>query len=273
MSKIFLNIFLIFIDKIDLFIKRKKKIREIIYSGLRNSSSRVYKIEDEKSLKFFTPNFFSRWRVETILTKEKDTIDWIKSFDEESIFWDIGANIGLYSLYSLTLKKKLNVVAFEPSPQNFTILTKNITLNKMSKNITAIPNPLDNMNNNISFLKEKDIEEAGSKSTFDDNTEHNNYSNLYKTICLSIDYLIKNKVLEIPNYIKIDVDGNERRIIEGASNTLNDKNIKSILIESNDANNEKEKIVQFLKIKEFKLYKSTITSQRSGNQNLIFNRN
>ena len=262
-----------FIDKIDLFIKRKKKIRELIYSGLRNSSSKSYKIEDEKNLKFFTPNFFSRWRVETILSKEKDTIEWIKTFDEESIFWDIGANIGLYSLYSLTLKKNLNVVAFEPSPQNFTILTKNITLNKMSENITAIPNPLDSINNNISFFKENDIEEAGSKSTFDNITENKNYSNLYKTIGLSIDYLIESKILEVPNYIKIDVDGNERRIIEGASNTLNNKNIKSVLIESNDVNNEKEKIIQFLKTKEFKLYKSTIASQRSGNQNLIFHRN
>ena len=104
-------------------------------------------------------------------------------------------------------------------------------------------------------------------------TENKNYSNLYKTIGLSIDYLIESKILEVPNYIKIDVDGNERRIIEGASNTLNNKNIKSVLIESNDVNNEKEKIIQFLKTKEFKLYKSTIASQRSGNQNLIFHRN
>ena len=124
-----------FIDKIDLFIKRKKKIRELIYSGLRNSSIKSYEIEDQKSLKFFTPNFFSRWRVETILSKEKDTIEWIKTFDEESLFWDIGANIGLYSLYSLTLKKNLNVVAFEPSPQNFTILTKSFTNNLLAADV------------------------------------------------------------------------------------------------------------------------------------------
>ena len=43
------------------------------------------------------------WRVRTILDKEPDTIEWIDNFsidnNDNFIFWDIGANIGLYSLY------------------------------------------------------------------------------------------------------------------------------------------------------------------------------
>ena len=115
----------------------------------------------------------------------------------------------------------------------------------MSENIIAIPNPLDHINNHISYFKENDIEEAGSKNTFDNNFDISNYSNVFKTISLSIDYLTENKILQIPNYIKIDVDGNERNILQGASNTLNNKFLKSVLIESNDKNNEKNKILNF----------------------------
>ena len=255
---------------LDFIFRKKKKFREVVYSLLRNNSIQSYKIDKINELNFFSPNFFSRWRAQTLLTKEIDTIDWINNFDDNCIFWDIGANIGIYSLYSAKIKKKINVIAFEPSPQNFTILTKNIFLNKMSENIIAIPNPLDHINNHISYFKENDIEEAGSKNTFDNNFDISNYSNVFKTISLSIDYLTENKILQIPNYIKIDVDGNERNILQGASNTLNNKFLKSVLIESNDKNNEKNKILNFLENKNFKLQKSTITSKKSGNQNLIF---
>ena len=40
------------------------------------------------------------WRADTVLTKELDTIGWIDEFDEGSVFWDIGANVGVYSLYA-----------------------------------------------------------------------------------------------------------------------------------------------------------------------------
>ena len=269
--KKFLKItFFVTLKLLDLIFWKKKKFREILYSLLRSNSIQSFKIDNINELNFFVPNYFSRWCAQTLLTKEIDTIDWINNFDDNCIFWDIGANIGTYSLYSIKIKKKINVVAFEPSPQNFNMLTKNISLNKMNKNIIAIPNPLDQINNYISYFKENDIEEAGSKSHFDDNFDTSNYSNVFKTISLSIDHLIENKILQIPNYIKIDVDGNEKKIIQGATNTLNNKILKSILVESNDKNNKKNEIINFLKNKNFKLHKSTVTSKKSGNQNLIF---
>ena len=39
-------------------------------------------------------------RVDRILSKEPETIEWINSFENDSIFFDIGANIGIYTLYS-----------------------------------------------------------------------------------------------------------------------------------------------------------------------------
>ena len=70
-------------------------------------------------LHFFCPGRLPVMRVETLLTKEPDTIEWIDEFEENSVFWDIGANVGTYSLYA-GLKKKIEVLAFEPARQIFT---------------------------------------------------------------------------------------------------------------------------------------------------------
>jgi FkbM family methyltransferase len=267
-KKNFIKFFFILLKFLDLVFRKKKKFKEFLYSLLRNNSILSCKIDKINELNFFSPNYLSRWRVQTLFTKEADTIDWINNFDDNCVFWDIGANIGIYSLYAAKIKNKINVVAFEPSPHNFTILTKNISLNKMTENIIAIPNPLDQMYNNISYFRESDIEEAGSKNTFDNNFNTSNYFNFFKTLGFSIDYLTKNKILQIPTYIKIDVDGNEKKIIKGANNTLDNKILKSLLIESDS--NDKNEITSFLEEKKFNLQKSTITSKRSGSQNLIF---
>ena len=56
----------------------------------------------DKEIKFFVPNQLLNWRVDTFFTKEPETLEWIDNFEkkENLTFWDIGANIGLYSIYN-----------------------------------------------------------------------------------------------------------------------------------------------------------------------------
>ena len=58
----------------------------------------------EVNLKFYSPNRLNIFRIKTFFSKEPETIDWINNFEENSTFFDIGANIGLYSCYAA--KKK-----------------------------------------------------------------------------------------------------------------------------------------------------------------------
>ena len=82
---------------------------------------------------FFTPNNLVEWRVRTLLSKEPDTIKWIDETltkIKKSFFWDIGANIGLFSIYSAQKHEgNIKVIAFEPSSSNLDILTRNISIN------------------------------------------------------------------------------------------------------------------------------------------------
>lgn len=61
----------------------------------------VYRvIQNRVEYIFSCPNDVTRWKAETYFTKEPETIEWIDTFNEGDIFFDIGANIGLYSIYA-----------------------------------------------------------------------------------------------------------------------------------------------------------------------------
>ena len=64
-------------------------------------------------LKLFTPNWVCRFRANTFSTKEPETLEWLDESESDGVFFDIGANVGLYSLYYGATKKG-NVYAFEP---------------------------------------------------------------------------------------------------------------------------------------------------------------
>ena len=86
-------------------------------------------------------------------------------------------------------------------------------------------------------LKEKQFREGGALNAFgveyDFSGKKFSVENSYNTFGTPIDDLIE-KTLDIPNYIKIDVDGIEDLILAGAKKMLSNKKVKSILIEIND---------------------------------------
>ena len=104
-----------------------KNVQEVIYSGCK--------------LKFVDLNWITRFRIDTFATKEPETLAWIDTFENETFFWDIGANIGLYSVYAAK-RYNCKVCAFEPSIFNLELLGRNISLNGLTDNVTIIPIPL-----------------------------------------------------------------------------------------------------------------------------------
>ena len=103
-----------------------------IFSSKINSQFKIIEYKNKK-YKFYTPNRLSYFRAQTFLTKEPLTIKWIENFDEGSVFWDIGANIGLYSCFAAK-EKNIITYSFEPSVFNLDMLAKNIYENNLNKN-------------------------------------------------------------------------------------------------------------------------------------------
>ena len=183
-------------------------------------------------LKFFCPGILPEWRARTLLIKEPETIEWINGFKSNDILWDIGANVGSYSLYAAL--KGLTVWSFEPSPSNYYLLSRNIEINKMDDRISALCLAFNN-NTKLDSLYMTMTELGGSMNSVSEpiDWQGKQMSEFFNqaTVGFSIDNFVEQFNLTIPNHIKIDVDGVEDKIIEGAAKTLANEKIKSLLIE------------------------------------------
>ena len=224
-----------------------------------------------KKVNFFVPNQITQWRVETFFTKEPETLEWIDSFNDNKkiIFWDVGANIGLYSIYAALKYPDIEIISFEPSTSNLRVLSRNISINKLEEKIKIHQLALSKGQNQYLALEESEFIEGYSMNTFGAGIDFEGNliqpKNRYKIFGTNINYLIKNNILSIPNYIKIDVDGIEHLILEGANNYLDNPEIKSMSIEINE--NFKDQFNNVLKIMDKSNFKIKHKKQASLSSN------
>ncbi len=194
----------------------------------------------KKKINFFVPNQLTRYRVDSFFTKEPETLEWIDNFidNKNIIFWDIGANVGLYSIYAAIKFNNIKVYSFEPSTSNLRVLSRNISINNLYNKIFINQFPLTNTNKGHQLMMESNFAEGGALHSYGKNINYEgkklDIKNNYMLLGFSINYLIKNLNFEIPDYLKIDVDGLEHLILEGGNQFLNNEKIKSISIEINE---------------------------------------
>ena len=277
MLKFFLYLFYIQLKFLNNFFLRlfKKSFLNYLYELIREDSYKTIYLKKKKII-FFIPSLLSRWRVETLFSKEPKTIQWINNFknNKNIIFWDIGANIGIYSLYCSVKKKKISVISFEPSPSNLVLLVRNISINKLH-NIEVSPMPICSKKIAHMSFYENSLKEGSAFNSYTESTPKINL-NRFKILGFSIDYLIFNKIYNVPDYIKIDVDGIEKEILIGGNKTFYNKKIKSVLVEIDEgiANNNKF-IINFFEKRNFFYNEKPIynlNNKKQSTYNLIFYR-
>ncbi len=242
--------------------------------------SRQYyeKIIDNKKIIFFCPSSQSFRRVQALYKNEPETLNWIDNFQSNNfkkiVFWDVGANIGLYSIYAAVKIKDIEIISFEPSFSNTRTLSRNTFINSLDNKITIFPLALSDKANTISYLNETKFADGNAGSSFDKNIDQTGHSikedqiqNRYKLLGTSMDNLIQNKILTVPNYIKIDVDSIEDLILKGAENLLKNKDLKELSIEMNPTYEKKYKFINnFMQENNFKKVSSL-------NRNLLKDKN
>lgn len=176
-------------------------------------------------VRFHTPNQTTEWRARSLITKEPSTIEWIDSMQAGDVLYDVGANVGGYTV--LAAKRGVKVFAFEPESENYALLCRNISLNALDANAICVAvcerEKLDTLH-----LSARGG--GGSGHMFGDCSRNGNHPT-QMAIGLSIDVMVEKWKLPQPTHIKIDVDGNEHRVIQGAFETL--KNVQSVLVEIN----------------------------------------
>jgi FkbM family methyltransferase len=192
------------------------------------------------SLRFVGAGRTVAWRAQTLLTKEQDTIAWINGFKPGAVFWDVGANVGIYSVYA-ALDPTITAYAFEPSAKTFGNLYQNIDANQMGERVLPFCMAMaDKSGVDFINMMSSDIGEAGHAFATDIVFKGNARAANHKQACLgaTIDDAIGLLGSAPPTYLKIDVDGTEELILMGARKTLSSPELKSLLIEIDSPQSE-----------------------------------
>ena len=249
---------LFFLDKAFSYLTKKSIL--IWFKDFIQEDSYKSLVIFNRKIKFFVPNQITNWRVDTFFSKEPETLEWINSFEKKDnlIFWDIGANVGLYSIYNSLKNPNSLTVAFEPSSSNLRVLTRNISINNLEKRIKLVPIPLTNKENIFQEMREGNFVEGGALNSFGEkfNFEGKVFkpSMKYNLLGTTMNYFIENSILDIPDYIKIDVDGIEHLILEGGDKFLNNEKVKSLSIEINeDFKEQYDKVLNLMEKYKFKI--------------------
>ncbi len=249
--------FLKLLDFLLFFLLKRNLISKLKEYFAEDSFKKI--LINKKEVTFFSPNSLVDWRIDTFFSKEPETLDWIRKFDKKKdiIFWDIGANIGLYTIYAGLTHSNCKIVSFEPSSNNLRSLALNISMNKLENRVKIFTNPLSDENDKFLMMREDEFTEGSALNCFNEQYNHEGkykeFNINYQLLGKNIDNIIKSKILEIPDYIKIDVDGIEHLILEGAGLFLKDKKIKSISVEVNENfRDQYERVLKILKINDFK---------------------
>lgn len=185
---------------------------------------------------FNLPNRHCEWRVQTMYTKEPDTVAWIQSMEAGDVFYDIGANIGLYTM--LAAKRGLRVYSFEPESQNFAILIRNLAMNKFHRDqVVAFPFCISDREM-VETLRLSSLIAGGSCHSFasNENFKREEKQWVYEqgSVSFSLDTLVYELAMPQPTHIKIDVDGFEDKVLKGAERVLD--HAQSVLVEMDSAN-------------------------------------
>ncbi|SUS07992.1 conserved hypothetical protein [uncultured Defluviicoccus sp.] len=147
---------------------------------------------------------------------------------ERAVFWDIGANIGLYSIAMAKLLKDGGgkVIAFEPEPRSALRLKQNLALNQID-NVFLEPVALG-AEDGMASLSVNEAAHAGSHSL----VAHAEPSN--QTVAITVttgSTLVREHSISQPTFSKIDVEGFEARVIEGMIDEIKNPHFEAILCE------------------------------------------
>jgi FkbM family methyltransferase len=187
-------------------------------------------ISNEVTIKMNVMNFSEYLRVMSFRNDEKIIRNLFKELvrEENTILWDIGANIGLYSLLAANLNSNIKkVVSFEPEPRCVERIKDNCELNDLHKV-------------KIYSLALADVE-GFMDLTINEEFGDGNHSLVNRIISKSQsvlevkvetgDNIIEKYREEIPTVIKIDVEGAEIKVVKGMLKILSDQKCKAVMCE------------------------------------------
>jgi len=173
-----------------------------------------------------------------------------KYFKDSKCFLDIGANVGYFTLMGKSINPKLKIYSFEPNPNNVERLRKNISLNKFN-DVVVSSQCISDVNTEVTFAVPPE-NESGWGRIENDHLPLDNFKKI-TTQAVTLDSMLESDYFknDIPDLLKVDIEGNEMKLINGGIKFL-EKFHPVICLELNEpclneSNTSSEEIISKLK--------------------------
>lgn len=141
---------------------------------------------------------------------------------EGDLFVDVGANIGAYSILAASLRNT-RCIAFEPASDTFELLAENVHLNEYDSRVAMYRMAIGNADGEIALTTTLDTVNHVAAPTDDAVAQE-------VVRVRRLDTVLRG---ETPAVIKIDVEGYETQVIEGAQHVLASKTLVALVLEMN----------------------------------------
>ncbi len=155
------------------------------------------------------------------------------------LFIDVGANAGSYSMLAGAVAQS-QVISFEPIPNSYSRLVNNIKINHIESMVKCFNQGVADKIGQLNFTQNQDTKNHAV-------LDETNSTDTITVEVSTLDSLIKN---HSPNLIKIDVEGYETPVLQGAKQILQQPKLHSIILELNGSGNhygfDEAKILQML---------------------------
>jgi FkbM family methyltransferase len=164
--------------------------------------------------------------------KEDNIKEFIDAIPTGSVFYDLGACLGWFSIYAAAIG--LKTYAFEVDKFNFEGLEKNMIMNpEIHSNIRVFNKGIADKRRIVNLNAGNQVI-GGHHKTLDledytgqENIVHKDY--VYEIEVIGLDEFITELELPFPEYLKVDIDGSEHAFLQGATKSL--ENAKGLVIE------------------------------------------
>jgi FkbM family methyltransferase len=142
----------------------------------------------------------------------------LNDLPKDGIFFDVGANIGLYSLYFALERADLNIICFEPNPLAYECLQKTFSSWKGKK--PTLYQKAVGSKNEQKKLYQSHVNDGGHSLHFSPEHLDKNIDDFSLVTTIQLDEWIDQGLLPIPQALKIDVEGFELEVLKGVKKTL-----------------------------------------------------
>jgi FkbM family methyltransferase len=206
-------------------------------------------------------------RAQISYTGEPDMVEWLKNtLRPGDVLWDVGANVGAYSILAAKLCRDTRVFSFEPFIPTFSHLWENINLNEVTTQVFPFC---------VGISDHTSLESLAVSDPRAGSSEHQVGQTGGKVqqgvIAARGDDLCGLLGLAPPTMLKLDIDGLEVAAMEGFGETLRRPQLRSVMIEVQEGRSE-DPVQRICDAAGLKRAPNPLTRPENGTFNALFER-